>query len=66
MELVNKSPNLSLNELSESLDQKIEADARKLNGATEFSGMEVICNRLSALEWTRNIVRTIDLKYRLN
>ena len=65
MELVNRRPHISLNELAESLDQKIEANARKLNGTTEFSGMEVICNHLSALEWTRNIVRAIDLKYRL-
>ena len=62
IESVNKNPNISLNQLAESLDHKIEANARKLNGTTEFSGMEVICNRLSALEWTRNIVRTIDLK----
>jgi hypothetical protein len=63
MELVNKNPVLCLNELAENLDQKIEANARKLNRITEFSGMEVICNCLSALEWTRNVVRAVELKY---
>jgi len=65
IKLVNKESVLSLNELAESLDQKIETEARKLNSAMEFSSMEAICNSLSALEWTRNIVRAIDLKYRL-
>jgi hypothetical protein len=65
IKLANKKPILSLNELAESLDQKIETEARKLNSAMEFSSMEAICNSLSALEWTRNIVRAINQRYRL-
>jgi len=65
VKLVDKNPILSINELAEFLDQKIEKCARKLNRTKEFSRMEAICNRLSALEWTRNIVRTIKLNYRV-
>lgn len=65
IELVDQNPVLSINELAEFLDQEIETCARKLNKTKEFPKMEAICNRLSALEWTRNIVRTIDLKYRI-
>lgn len=65
LKLVDQDPILSINELTECLDRKIETEARKLNKTKEFSGIEAICNRLSALEWTRNIIKTIYLKYRI-
>jgi hypothetical protein len=65
IKLVDQSLILSINELAEHLDQKIESEARKLSKAKQFAKMEAICNSLSALEWTRNIVRAVDLKYRI-
>lgn len=65
LKLVDQNPILSINELAECLEQKIETEARNLNKTKEFSMMEAICNRLSALEWTRNIINTIYLKYRI-
>jgi hypothetical protein len=65
LKLVDQNPILSINELAKCLEQKIETEARTLNKTKEFSRMEAICNRLSALEWTRNIINTIYLKYRI-
>ena len=65
LKLVDQNPILSINELAECLDRKIETEARNINKTKEFSRMEAICNRLSALEWTRNIIKTIYLKYRI-
>jgi hypothetical protein len=65
LKLVDQNPILSINELVECLDQRIEKEARNLNKTKEISRMEAICNRLSALEWTRNIIKTIYLKYRI-
>lgn len=63
--LIDQRPILSINELTDCLDQKIETYVRKLNKTKKFSTMEAICNRLSALELTRNLIRTIYLKYRI-
>jgi UDP-3-O-[3-hydroxymyristoyl] glucosamine N-acyltransferase len=62
--LVIQNPNLTINELAQLLDDRIENEAQKLHKTKTFEEMEEICNNLSALEWTRNIVRTVDLKYR--
>jgi hypothetical protein len=65
LQFVDHNPILSVNEIAEYLDQKIESEARKLNKTKKFARMQAICNSLSALEWTRNIVRTVDMKYRI-
>jgi UDP-3-O-[3-hydroxymyristoyl] glucosamine N-acyltransferase len=62
--LVIQNPNLTIHELAQLLDDRIENEAQKLRKTKTFEKMEEICNNLSALEWTRNIVRTVDLKYR--
>lgn len=65
MRLMDERPVMSINDLASQLDNEIVNQDRKLNRAKGFEEMEAICNNLSALEWTRNLVRTIDLKYRL-
>lgn len=65
LKLVDQNPILFINELADCLDKKIETEARNLNKTKEFSRIEAICNRLSALEWTRNLIKTIYLKYRI-
>ena len=63
--LIIQNPNLTINELSQLLDDRIERETNKLGKTKIFEEMEIIYSNLSALEWTRNIVRTVDLKYRL-
>lgn len=63
--LMYRNPNITIDELATILDNRIEREARKLDKAKSFEKMETIYSTVSALEWTRNIVRTIVLKYRL-
>jgi hypothetical protein len=63
--LMYRNPNITIDELATILDNRIEREARKLDKTKSFEKMETIYSTLSALEWTRNIVRTIVLKYRL-
>jgi hypothetical protein len=60
-----RNPNITIDELATILDHRIEREARKLDRTKSFEKMETIYSTVSALEWTRNIVRTIVLKYRL-
>ena len=62
--LIIRNPNLTIHELAQLLDDRIEREARKLPRTKTFEKMEDIYSNLSALEWTRNIVRTVELKYR--
>lgn len=62
--LMRRNQNLTIDELAIILDKRIEQEARKLDKTRAFEKMETIFNTLSALEWTRNIVRTVVLKYR--
>ena len=59
-----RNPDMTIDELAIMLDDRIEREARKLDKSKSFERMETIYNTLSALEWTRNIVRTVVLKYR--
>jgi len=63
--LMYRNPNMTIDELATILDNRIEREARKLDKTKSFEKMETIYSTLSALEWTRNIVRTVLLKYRL-
>jgi hypothetical protein len=63
--LICRNPNMTVDELAIVLDNKIEREARKLDKTKSFEKMETIYSTLSALEWTRNIVRAVVLKYRL-
>jgi thymidine kinase len=65
LQFVDHNSILSINEIADHLDQRIESEARKLNKTKRFARTEAICNTLSALEWTRNIVRAVDMKYRI-
>lgn len=62
--LMYRNPNMTIDELAIVLDNRIEREARKLDKTKSFQKMETIYSTLSALEWTRNIVRTVVLKYR--
>ena len=61
--LIHRNPDLTITELGDILDNRIEREARKLNKTKTFEKREIIYNKLSALEWIRNVVRTVDLKY---
>lgn len=63
--LMYRNPNITIDELATILDNRIEREARKLDKTKSFEKMEPIYSTLSTLERTRNIVRTIVLKYRL-
>lgn len=63
--LMYRNPNMTIDELAILLDSRIEREARKLDKTKSFEKMETIYSTLSALEWTRNIVRTVLLRYRL-
>ena len=63
-DLMGRNPNLTINDLAIILDNRIEREAKKLDKTNLFEKMETIYSTLSALEWTRNIVRTVVLKYR--
>jgi hypothetical protein len=62
--LIVRNPDLTINELANILDNRIEREARKLDKTKTFEKREIIYNNLSALEWIRNLVRTVELKYR--
>ena len=64
MELMGRNPNLTIDDLATILDNRIEREAKKLDKTNSFEKMQTIYSTLSALEWTRNIVRTVVLKYR--
>lgn len=63
--LMYRNQNMTIDELATILDNRIDREARKLDKTKSFEKMETIYSTLSALEWTRNIVRTMVLKYRL-
>lgn len=50
-------PDLTINELASSLDNRLER-ARKLDNAKTFEKREIIYNNLSAMEWVRNVVES--------
>ena len=62
--LIRGEPDLTINELANILDNRLEKEARKLDNTKTFEKREIIYNNLSAMEWVRNVVRAIDLKYR--
>lgn len=62
--LMYRNPNLTIDELATILENRIETEPRKLDKTKSFEKMETIYSTLSALEWTRNIARTVVLKYR--
>jgi hypothetical protein len=61
--LIQGNPDLTINELVSILDNRIEREARKLDKTRTFEKREIIYNNLSAMEWIRNVVRAIELKY---
>jgi len=63
-DLMARNLNLTIDDLATILDNRIEREAKKLDKTNLFEMMETIYSTLSALEWTRNIVRTVVLKYR--
>ena len=62
--MIQRNPNLTINELANILDNRIEKEAGKLNKIRTFEKRENVYNNLSALEWVGNTVRTVELEYR--
>jgi hypothetical protein len=62
--MIQENPDLTINELANMLDNRIEREARKLNKIKTFEKREKVYNNLSALEWVRNVVRAVELEYR--